>query len=1207
MRHRLVALAITLFALLPLASAVALDGKSAETGFEGLAAGPLTSITTEVGTFTAVEGPSLVESGHARTGNRCLQLAGPKSVVDLELSKDVDPDGVLTFHAERWTSRGPFSFRIVASDGSGWTPLYDGTREVVVGRSYKSSVRIPLAGVETETLRFVVESPANTGVLIDDLRIAPPQPQKIVAVEPIDENLPVLVRRDSSPLARVAVTVEGELEPISVTEVRVGLDGTTDRGDLESLLLRIGADWDDPNARTVAEVPVPAAGAVFLKVPDGADGADLVEGRNDVWVGCRLVEDADIDHRIGVELRGLALSDGSRREIEMAPAERRLGVAVRMGGEDDIHTYRIPGLATTNAGTLIGVYDNRKSGGYDLPGAIDVGMSRSTDGGRTWEPMRVIMDMGDDPKWRGDGIGDPSVLVDRETGTIWVAALWSHGNRGWNGSGPGMTPEETGQFMLVRSDDDGITWSDPINITEQVKTPEWALMLQGPGKGITMADGTLVFPAQFRSSPETSKVPHSTIIWSKDHGRTWHAGTGAFPHTTESQVVEIEPGVLMLNCRYDKAGVRVVMITRDLGKTWEPHPTSRRSLIEPGACMASLIQVDRELDRSWGEPGDQPGNGRVLFSNPDSPAGRMRMMIKASTDDGLTWPEVRRVLLDTGRSAGYSCMTMIDDETVGILYEGSEAHMTFQRVPLADLFGPAKEEGREDGQADGEANAADADEATPLRLGLGISSGMVLQCDRPIVIHGTGTPDRMVEVELAGDRRRAKVESGGRWQARFRPLDVSRTPITLTVESGDERIACDDILVGEVWICAGQSNMEWPVRRCTNASAAIEGAMPDGVRMLDLQPGAWTGSKPYEADQIARLAPDRYFAGAWTRATPESVADVSAVGWWFALALHEALGVPVGIVDVAVGGTPTEAWIAREDLAADADFAALVAGSWLDNPRLTEFCTRRGNENLTASMRAGRSIPGDIEGPNHPFKPGFMWSAIEPLQPIAARGVLWYQGESNAETLDRAIENRPLMALLIDSWRARFDQRDLPFLFVQLPAMDRPAWPAFRESQRRLLDDRDDLAMAVTIDTGDRNDVHPALKRPVGERLAALAVAGPYRVRGAAAATGPVLDRANATRGEMRITFDHVGRGLATSDGGPVRHLELAGDDGVWHPATGEIQGGRMLRVASPAVPEPRFVRYAWTPYPDPPVNLVDGDGLPASPFTTAPDFGDGV
>lgn len=1165
--------------------AVAGIGVDLETGFEDLPTGSFESIETPVGTFRRVEGPAIVESGHARTGNRCLQLPGPRSVVELDLADDADRDGVLSFHAERWTSRGPWAFRIEAFDGDGWRPLHDASGDVVVGRAYKSYVRVRLDDPSLQAVRFTVESPANTGLLLDDLLIASPRPQRVDSVTPVDETLPVLVGRDSSPLARLAIEVDGELDPVAVREVRPGLEGTTDRSDIEAIIVRLGASWDDADTRTLLETAPTAGGAMFLRVPE--DAGDLAQGRNDLWVGCRLAADADIDHRVGVEIRGLALSDGKRLEFDAPVAPKRLGIAIRQGGQDDIHTYRIPGLATTNDGTLIAVYDNRTFGGYDLPGDIDVGMSRSTDGGRTWEPMKVVMDMGDDPKWRGEGIGDPSVLVDRETGTIWVAALWSHGNRGWNGSGPGMTPEETGQFVVVRSDDDGVTWSDPINITEQVKDPEWALMLQGPGKGITMADGTLVFPAQFRSSPATSKVPHSTIIWSKDHGRTWHAGTGAFPHTTESQVIEIEPGVLMLNCRYDRGSVRVVMVTRDLGRTWETHPTSRRSLIEPGACMASLIHVDRELG--------QPSDGRVLFSNPDHPGSRQRIMIKASPDGGRSWPEDQRVLLDTGRSAGYSCMTMIDEDTVGILYECSQSHLAFQRVPLADLF-PVN-----DAAAPGEQAEDDR-----LRLAQGFGSHMVLQAERPLVIHGRGPIGRSVEVVLGGDRRRARVDDDGRWEARFRPLDASSSPITMTVACDDQRIECADILVGEVWFCTGQSNMEWAVRRCTNAATVLQGEMPAGVRLLDLQPGAWTGSTPYKAAQVERLAPDRYFEGGWSVADAGSVANVSAVGWWFATRLHEALGVPVGIVDVAVGGSPTEAWIAAEDLAASDDWAPFLAGSWLDNPRLTEFCTRRGTENLTAPMRGGLVIPGDETGPNHPFKPGFLWAAaIEPMLPYACRGMLWYQGESNAETMDRAIENRALVATMVDSWRTRFDDARLPFLYVQLPAMDRPAWPAFRESQRLLLGDREGLGMAVTIDTGLRTDVHPPLKRPVGERLADLAIAGTYRVRGAAAGTGPMLDRATPSRGEgrgeIRVTFENTGRGLRTSDDGPVRHLEVAGEDGVWHPAVGEIEGGRMLRVSSSSVPEPRFVRYAWRPFPDPPVNLVDADGVPASPFTTAP------
>jgi sialidase-1 len=336
-------------------------------------------------------------------------------------------------------------------------------------------------------------------------------------------------------------------------------------------------------------------------------------------------------------------------------------------------------LATTTRGTLIGVYDVRRRSGGDLPGDIDVGMSRSTDGGRTWEPMKVVMDMGDDPQWRYDGIGDPAVLVDPANGAIWVAATWSHGNRSWVGSGPGLEPEETGQLMLVRSDDDGVTWSAPINITKQVKRPEWCFILQGPGKGIALRDGTLVFAAQYQDPPEQQRLPHSTIIFSQDQGVTWQVGTGAFDDTTEAQVVESEPGVLMLNCRYNRAPVRVVMTSRDLGQTWERHPTSESALIEPRACMASLIDVDRETGRDLG--------GVLLFANPDHPASRRRMTIKASLDRGLTWPEDRRVLLDELPSAGYSCLTMIDAETVGILYEGSQAHMTFQRIPLSDLLG----------------------------------------------------------------------------------------------------------------------------------------------------------------------------------------------------------------------------------------------------------------------------------------------------------------------------------------------------------------------------------------------------------------------------------------------------------------------------------------------------------------------------------------
>lgn len=398
------------------------------------------------------------------------------------------------------------------------------------------------------------------------------------------------------------------------------------------------------------------------------------------------------------QVEEVRLTFGRNGRLTVNPDESfsyRPAIVVRAAGQDDSDTYRIPGIVTTSKGTLIAVYDNRYNNSKDLQEDIDVGMSRSTDGGQTWEPMRVIMDMGE---WGGlphrlNGIGDPAVLYDHTTGTIWVAALWMSGSDYekmlWWDSKPGVAPEETGQFVLVKSTDDGLTWSDPINITEQIKDPEWQLLLAGPGMGITLDNGTLIFAGQFKEDIGAQALDggqyssHSTIVYSKDGGETWQIGTGAKPNTTEAQVVELADGGLMLNMRddlnrrvKDETNGRSVSVTYDMGDTWVTHPTSNSALPEPN-CMASLIGHDMQVDGQMQQV--------LFFSNPNDKHSRVNMTIKASLDDGNTWPEMNQVLLNETPGFGYSCMTMVDDNTVGILYEGVK-ELFFQKIQVSEIL-----------------------------------------------------------------------------------------------------------------------------------------------------------------------------------------------------------------------------------------------------------------------------------------------------------------------------------------------------------------------------------------------------------------------------------------------------------------------------------------------------------------------------------------
>ena len=348
---------------------------------------------------------------------------------------------------------------------------------------------------------------------------------------------------------------------------------------------------------------------------------------------------------------------------------------VRRAGDDGVHTYRIPGMAVTPRGTLIAVFDARNRSGADLPGDIDVGMMRSTDNGATWGAMQRIMDYDAAvPGSRGNGVGDPAVLVDDRSGTIIVAALWSMGARGWHGSGPGLKPEETGQFVVSRSTDDGLTWSAPESITPQVKDPAWRLCFQGPGNGIRLRDGALVFPAQFK---DAKNVPHSCFIASSDGGKTWRispAAAPATPPTSECAAAELSGSALLLSMRNEgRSGQRLWarwewsgsdVMTGKWSEPWSalPDPT----------CMASLVRHP---------------SGALLFANPAHPKQRVALTVRRSDDDGKTWNDGR--VLEPG-GAMYSSLAVLKDGSVGILYESvPDKGLVFARFGLDSLGAPA--------------------------------------------------------------------------------------------------------------------------------------------------------------------------------------------------------------------------------------------------------------------------------------------------------------------------------------------------------------------------------------------------------------------------------------------------------------------------------------------------------------------------------------
>jgi sialate O-acetylesterase len=495
---------------------------------------------------------------------------------------------------------------------------------------------------------------------------------------------------------------------------------------------------------------------------------------------------------------------------------------------------------------------------------------------------------------------------------------------------------------------------------------------------------------------------------------------------------------------------------------------------------------------------------------------------------------------------------------------------------------------------------------------------VVLQRDKVVPIWGKATAREKVTLTFAGQTRQATPGPDGHWLVFLDPMPAMNEGGELVV-TGSNSITLRDVVVGEVWLCSGQSNMEWPVSRVADAPKEIAAANFPLVRHVRIE------------HVVADMPADTVSTGAgWQTSTPETAGGFTAAGYFFARELYQKLGVPIGLVHSSWGGTPIESWMSPAALAGNPAFS-VVATRWqqalVDYPtrktvydtEIAEWTRAEAGAKTTAlatpavapktktaaaaridAAAAQREClrqhprPRPPRGPGDPWTPSGLFNGmINPLLPYALRGMLWYQGESNAE---RAAEYQALFGTMITSWRAHFAQGDLPFYWVNLANFDvagdatKRTYAFLREAQTKTLE-LPNTGQALAIDIGDPKDIHPTNKQEVGRRLALLAK---NRVYGLTIDdTGPTFAGAERHGAAMRVRFTHAGGGLVAHEK-PPQALEIAGADRVFHPAEGAIER-EMLVVTSARVREPVAVRYAWTNAPE--ANLYNGAGLPAVPF----------
>ena len=459
---------------------------------------------------------------------------------------------------------------------------------------------------------------------------------------------------------------------------------------------------------------------------------------------------------------------------------------------------------------------------------------------------------------------------------------------------------------------------------------------------------------------------------------------------------------------------------------------------------------------------------------------------------------------------------------------------------------------------------------TTLAVSGAFKDHMVLQRETEAVIWGTGVPGKKVSVMGTWDNKVYRVSSDkdGKWQAKMKTPGAGG-PYQVHVGDGKKKITLNDVLLGDVWICGGQSNMQWKMRGfgVDHWKEDVQQAKLPMIRLCDVP-------------QVLGLEEQDNISTSWRVCSPSSVMNFSAVGYFFGLRLHKELNVPIGLVSTNWGGSSAEAWTSEEVL----------------RKQFPEF------------KPAFAKYPGQLQegGATYRAKNKPKWlnqrspsacynSMIKPLLPLSFRGVIWYQGESNVKTPE---QYQTLFPAMIQDWRDRWGQGDFPFYFVQIAPFNyktNPMSAAFlREAQGMALA-LPNTGMVVTMDIGNPTNIHPKVKKPVSERLALLALKHTYG-RSMLIASGPVYSEQKIKGKKIRLSFTEIGGGLASRDGKPLTHFTIAGSNGKFVPAKAEIAGDAIV-VQSPQVSKPKAVRFGWGSADMP--NLMNKEGLPASSFRT--------